>query len=196
LPLPVGSPINCKHPLSKLDLRVIIGKLSPSQRHDDKLFLALLFTGFHGLLRLGELCFPDRVALQNYKKVSLCHTVVLNDNHFSFFLPGHKGDHFYEGNTIIIEKTNTMTDPYTCFSTYLLSHDYLHPFQPELWLCENGEVPTCRWFLNILRKLFTEDVGGQSMRAGGATSLAEVGVEPSVIQAISWWTSSTFQIYI
>jgi hypothetical protein len=34
------------------------------------------------------------------------------------------------------------------------------------------------------------------MRTGGATSLAEAGVAPSVIQAIGRWASITFQIYI
>ena len=34
------------------------------------------------------------------------------------------------------------------------------------------------------------------MRAGGATSLAENGVPPNLIQAIGRWVSSAFQIYI
>jgi hypothetical protein len=52
------------------------------------------------------------------------------------------------------------------------------------------------WFMRKLRKFFPKDIGGQSMRAGGATSLAEAGVAPPVIQAIGWWASNTFQIYI
>lgn len=47
-----------------------------------------------------------------------------------------------------------------------------------------------------LRKIFPKDIRGQSMRAGGATSLAEAGVAPPVIQAIGWWASNSFQIYI
>jgi hypothetical protein len=38
--------------------------------------------------------------------------------------------------------------------------------------------------------------GGQSVCAGGATSLAEAGVLPTVIQAIGKWPSPTSQIYI
>ena len=34
------------------------------------------------------------------------------------------------------------------------------------------------------------------MCAGGATSLAEAGVPPNIIQAIGQWASDTFQIYI
>jgi hypothetical protein len=82
-----GSPIKHKRPLSKSDLKVVIEKLGMSFLHDEKLFLATLLTGFHGLMRLGELCFPDRVALRNYK-VSLHHTVLLNgcDTTLSFSL--------------------------------------------------------------------------------------------------------------
>ena len=40
------------------------------------------------------------------------------------------------------------------------------------------------------------DIAGQSMQSGGATSLAENGVPPHLIQAIGRWVSSAFQIYI
>jgi hypothetical protein len=191
-----GSPVKCKQPLSKTDLKVVIEKLGVSRSHDEKLFLAILLTGFHGLMRLGELCFPDRIASRNYRKISLRHTVIANRLHYSFFLPGHKGDRFFEGNTIIIQNTNASTNPYLHFISYLTSRDRLHPFQPELWLREDGEVPTRGWFMRKLRIFFPKDIGGQSMRAGGATSLAEAGVAPPVIQAISRWASNSFQIYI
>lgn len=53
-----GSPIKHKRPLSRSDLEVVIEKLGMLQSHDNKLFLAMLLTGFHGLMRLGELSFP------------------------------------------------------------------------------------------------------------------------------------------
>jgi len=34
------------------------------------------------------------------------------------------------------------------------------------------------------------------MRAGGATSLAEAGVSPEIIQATGRWATDTFKIYI
>jgi hypothetical protein len=191
-----GSPVKHKQPLSKSDLKVVIEKLGMSQSHDERLFLAILLTGSHGLMHLEELCFPDRIASVNYRKVSLCHTVSANELHYSFFLPGHKGDRFYEGNTIIIQNTNAITNPYPHFNLYLASHDCLHPFQPELWLREDGEVPTCGWFMRKLREFFPKDIGGQSMYARGATSLAEAGVAPPVIHAIGRWGSNFFQIYI
>jgi hypothetical protein len=43
---------------------------------------------------------------------------------------------------------------------------------------------------------FDKDIAGQSMRAGSATSLAENGVAPHIIQGIGCWASDTWQIYI
>ena len=47
-----------------------------------------------------------------------------------------------------------------------------------------------------MRLFFVDDIAGQSMRAGGATSLAENGILPHLIQAIGRWASLAFQIYI
>jgi hypothetical protein len=47
------------------------------------------------------------------------------------------------------------------------------------------------------RHLFPDSsIAGQSMRAGGATALAEDGAPPHIIQAAGRWPSDTFQIYI
>ncbi|KAF9524109.1 hypothetical protein CPB83DRAFT_638325 [Crepidotus variabilis] len=42
---------------------------------------------------------------------------------------------------------------------------------------------------------FNKDTGSQSMRAGGATNLAEHGVPPSIIQASGRWSSENHQCY-
>ena len=191
-----GTPVKRKRPLATSDLQTVISAIGSSTRHDDKLFLSMLETGFHGLMRLGEISFPDNVAQRNYRKVILRHTVNITEKSYSFWLPGHKADRFYEGNLIIIEKTTLPTNPYSFFVSYLQSRDTLHPVKPELWLRESGSVPTCSWFMKRLRRFFPADIAGQSMRAGGATSLAEAGVPPNIIQAIGRWASDTFQIYI
>ncbi|RDB15294.1 hypothetical protein Hypma_004713 [Hypsizygus marmoreus] len=45
-----GTPIKRKKPLSTSDLNHVFYQTRSSPHHDDKLFLAMLFTGFHGLL--------------------------------------------------------------------------------------------------------------------------------------------------
>jgi hypothetical protein len=74
--------------------------------------------------------------------------------------------------------------------------DRSFPLRPELWLTENGVIPTRSWFLHFLRRHLSDNVGGQSLRAGGATALAEAGIPPHMVQAIGRWSSEAFQIYI
>ena len=142
-----GTPVKRKHPLSTSDLQTVTPAIGSLIHHHDKLFLSMLETGFHGLMCLGEISFPDNVAQHNYQKVILWHTVDITEKSYLFWLPGHKADHFYEGNLIIVQKTTLPTDPYSFFVAYLQSQDTLHPLKPELWLCESGKVPTHSWFM-------------------------------------------------
>ena len=192
-----GSPVKRKSPLSHANLLLILDSMVSSPSHDDLLFTALILTGFHALMRLGELVFPDKKALRNYRKISLRHSVsVLSRQQYSFFLPSHKGDHFFEGNTILVQRLNTPTDPYQPFLTYLASRDSKFPLHPELWLTSQGSVPTRHWFLSRLRKFFPTEIAGQSIRSGGATSLAQAGASLATIQAVGRWSSEAFRIYI
>src|SRR5271168_4501630 len=59
-----GRPTNRKAPFSRTDLLYVLTKTPSPRSHDDLLFLALLFTGFHALMRLGELVFPDKKDLR------------------------------------------------------------------------------------------------------------------------------------
>ena len=190
-----GVPVKRKLPLCHADLILVFDSL-PSPSHDDLLFMAQLSSGFHALLRLGELVYPDKLKDRNYRKIALRHTVKVDPNHFSFFLPSHKGDTTFEGNTIIIEQHNRPSDPYSRFLSYLHSRDRLFPVQPELWLTSQGKVPTRHWFISRLRHFFPKHYAGHSLRSGGATSLAQAGVPAQTIQAIGRWTSDSFKIYI
>ena len=191
-----GTPVKRKAPLSRSNLDLVVNHISLTPSHDNFLFLAQLLTGFHGLLRLGELVFPDKIILRNYRKISLRHTVLLCHDQFSFFLPSHKSDRTFEGNKIIIQKLPATSDPYNHFVTYLTSRDTLFPLNPELWLTSHGTVPTRHWFMARFRSLLPPAFSGHSMRAGGATSLAETGADLSTIQAVGRWNSDAFQAYI
>ena len=58
------------------------------------------------------------------------------------------------------------------------------------------QLPTFDQHQTRLGVYLPHDVAEQSLRPGGATSLAEAGVLPNVTQAIGRWASSAFQIYI
>ena len=191
-----GTPTKRKSPFSHANLLFVLDCLASTPTHDNLLFIAILFTAFHALLRLGELVFPDKKNLRNYRKISLRHTVSILATHFSFFLPSHKGDRFFEGNTILVQKLTTATDPFCHFVSYIESRDKLFPLHPELWLTSRGTVPTRHWFISRLRHFFPKNFAGQSLRSGGATSLAEAGADLDTIQAVGRWSSPAFKIYL
>lgn len=147
-------------------------------------------------MRLGELVFSDKKNLCNYRKISLRHIISILPTQYSFFLQSHKGDRFFEGNTIVVQKLQTSTDPFTPFLAYLTSRDQKFPLHPELWLTSEGKVSTRHWFITCLWKFFPNKIAGQSLRSGGATSLAEAGASLDTIQAAGRWSSDAFQIYI
>lgn len=192
-----GSPTSRKAPLRLDDLSLVVSSMPLPPSLDDLLFCAQLLTGFHGLLRLGELCVADQPALRNPRKLSLRHTVRVSPTSFSFALPGHKADRFFEGNQILVlNNPSRFPNPYDIFSQYLRARDSLFPYHPQLWIDSAGQSPQRRWFISRLRLFFPSSIAGQSMRAGGATALAIAGAPPHIIQAAGRWASDTFQIYI
>ena len=193
-----GSPITRKLPLSIPTLTRILSSLDHSQTHDDLLFCAMICTGLYGLLRLGELSYPDNPPLRNPEKLSRRSSVTFpTPGTYAFMLPCHKTDPFFEGSRIHIRcLIHNAPDPLPHFTSYLASQDHLFPFNRELWLCKNGSVPTRSFFIKRLRLYCDKSVAGQSMRAGGATALAEAGVSPDIIQAIGHWSSETWRIYV
>jgi len=157
-----------KRPITRSELSLISQKYAPSPSFNDALFIAILLTGFHGLLCLGELTWPNKKDLQDYCKVILWNSVHVNQKSFHFFFPGHKADCFFEGSLLIIQSTELGDDAWAPFIRYLTFCDCLFPLRAELWLKSNGTIPTHTWF----------------------------GVPFHMIQVIGHWSSATFQIYI
>jgi hypothetical protein len=83
-----GSATIHKRALTLDDLHLIVNYYDhDSPRHDDLLFIAMLLTGFFGLLRLGEMTFPNDLSLQNWRKVTRRNTVHIQDDLYEFTLP-------------------------------------------------------------------------------------------------------------
>ncbi|PPQ85330.1 hypothetical protein CVT26_001096 [Gymnopilus dilepis] len=191
-----ATPTSRKRPLTRAEIGEASAMLKVSASHDDKLFRAILTTSFHGMLRLGESVQPDRAALRDSRKVILRSTVTVSTSSFAFLLPTHKADRLFEGNRVLINMTSTPDDPFSPFTSYLSSRDSRFPLNPELWLKEDGTVPTRRWFINRLHSFFSGNIGGHSLRAGGATAYASAGIPLHLIQAMGRWSSDAFLIYI
>jgi hypothetical protein len=192
-----GSPVSLqKRALTPDDLSALLAAfVAPS--HDNFLFLSMLFTGFSALLRLGEMTISNSPAKCSSKKITARHTLSLSPTQFSFQLPFHKADRFYQGSKIIVlAKPDTPLDPLPFMHRYVSSRDSLFPFHPELWLTSLGVSPTSGWFTSRLTSTLGPDVGGHSIRSGAATSLALAGVPDNVIQGMGRWSSEAFKVYI
>ena len=189
-------PTTHKCPLSCTELAKLRTQYMSSNSHNDLLFFVILLVGFHTLMCLGELVWPDKKGLQDFWKVTKWDLVELLPKVFSFFLPGHKADKFFESNKVVVQQNSSGNNPDEPFHKYLQSHNWLFPFHPQLWLRVDGSVPTCGWFIRCLCQHFPANVAGHSLHAGGATVLTQAGIPPHIIQVIGHWASDTFQIYI
>ncbi len=185
-----------KQALSLDDLNIVISHFQLNPSHDDLLFVSMLLTGFFALMRLGKLAFPDNHHLRNWQKVSRRSTISFNNIQYLFHLPCHKANRFFEGSIIIVRKMQYCHDPLHYFCAYISSHDCLFPYASPLWLTSSASVPTRVFFTRCLHLFFDHSVARQFMRAGGATSLAKHGVSPVLIQAMGWWSSEAFKIYV
>jgi hypothetical protein len=117
-----GTPVNRKRTIGEDNIIQVVDDIGDPLAHD-KLFLSMLTSRRHGLLRLCELTVPDTVSLRNSRKITLHHTVKVTADDLSFFLPHHKADRFYVGNIIIIQRTSRCFDPHGFFRTYLNLQD-------------------------------------------------------------------------
>jgi len=192
-----GTAVTRKHPFSEADLSRLLGIYGGSPSYDDTLFLCIVHTAWHCLLRLGEIVAHDNPTYRSARKtIKRCSVKISGPpRHISFFLPTHKADRFFEGSQIILEE-RTRLDPVAIFLRYIAHCDRLFPLHPQLWLRENGTVPTRSWFIRRVRAHFPPEFAGHSLRSGGATALAIAGVPADRIQAMGRWSSNTFQIYI
>ncbi|KAJ8487654.1 hypothetical protein ONZ51_g4029 [Trametes cubensis] len=191
-----SKPVVRKRTLTWDDLTRAVASFGNSPTHDDLLFTSILLSGFHALLRLGELVWPDRVELRTVRKLSMCASVKADENMYEYSLPPHKADPFFEGNRVLVRRSAAGPDPVAAFRAYLTSRDHLFPLRAELWLRADGQVPTRSWFMQRLWRIFPRDIAGHSMRAGGATSLAAAGILPATIQALGRWSSDAWLVYI
>ena len=185
-----------KQVLTLGDLSRLLSSSTDSPNHDDLLFNSIILTAFFALHRLGELVFPDDVSMQDWRKIVHRSSIMLHPDHYSFTLPAHKADRQFEGSRVIVwgEQFNFPTLKH--FNAYLESRDNRFPLASPLWLTASGAVPTRSFVISHLCSLFLPSIAGQSLRAGGATMLAEKGAVPYIIQAARRWSSDAFHIYV
>jgi len=117
-----------KHTLTIDDLHTVVNHFHNSSSHNELLFVAMLQTGFFGVMRLGELSFPDNASLRNWKKVIRRKTIKSSQTQYEFLLPGHKADRFYEGKVTALlfwENISPTSHYVTSQNIYIHETDYI-----------------------------------------------------------------------
>jgi len=189
-------PTKRKQALSLTDISLVTTHFADSSDHDNLLFVTLLLTAFFVLHRLGELMFPDDTTIRDWRKVIRRSSVSLHPDRYGFTLPAHKADRQFEGSCVIVWGEQFGFPTLNHFTSYLRSPDAKFPLASPLWLTSAGLIPTCSFFISRLRSFFPPHIAGQSLRAGGATMLAEKGTAPYLIQAAGRWSLEAFRIYV
>jgi len=180
--------------LTEDDLLVLL--MHPAKDLDEELFNTIVLSTFHALLGLGETTQPDTRSKRTFRKVTLHLSVRLTPTTFSFMLPTHKANHFFESSTILIESRSGLLCPRRPFISYLAARDACFPLHAQLWLRLTGQVPTNSWVVNKMKHTWDSDIGSHSLCSGGATSLALAGTADDHIQAHGHWSSNAYQTYI
>jgi len=80
--------------------------------------------------------------------------------------------------------------------SYVTRRDKFHGARTALFIRNDGSFPNRNWFDQKFFTLLDRQFGGHSLRAGGATFYAGLGLSEDVIQALGRWSSKAWKIYI
>lgn len=169
--------------------------LSLSSSYDELLWAALSVVAFFSCARGQEITAYDDPELRDKKKYSLRSTVRLTKEGFAVHLPYHKSDPLYTGSRLSFAASDA-SSLLTIVRVYLAVRDELFGEAGYLWLRENGEVPTRKWWVERVQQRCGKEFSGHSFRAGGATWYAMRGVSENTIKRIGRWKSDTWQLYV
>jgi len=163
---------------------------------DDLLLIAIIFSSFHMLLKLGESTQPDTEFKHSFRKATFCQLVIIMPNSFLFTLPAHKSDHFFDGSMVLIEsRPNKLC--LACLLYATLQKETLGScFMCTFWLCSTGQIPTYSWVECQLKSALGSDVAGHSLCSGGTTALTLASTLNDQIQACRQWSSQAYHTYI
>ena len=189
-----ADPVHRKQPLRISHLSAFLDTAHRTQDYDDLLFITIMSCCFYGCHRSGEL------VLKGKKNVDWHKIIKRSSLHFSggyagYRLPYHKTDPFYRG-TDILFSPQEVADPVALLREFTQARDALHGARRPLFIRQDGSHPTRTWFDSKFFSLVDRSFGGHSLRAGGATFYAALGLSETVIMALGRWSSEAWKIYI
>ena len=176
---------------------------SRPERERDTPFLALATTAVHGLFRGGELAKKPKYELLQRKDITW------HKEHFVIHLEASKTDSERLGVDVTVWRTGTPVCPFRVMKEYFESAPGKGLFDP---LFQRARAPgtkagrakpiTYRQLLGWVKEMAggvgfdMKRIGTHSLRIGGATTLAALGVRKEYIQILGRWRSDCYQVYL
>ena len=189
-----ADPVHRKLPIRIEHLLSFVAIACTTRDYDDLLFATIVSCCFYGCHRSGELVLKSKKGV-DWRKIIKRSSLRFSPGYAGYRLPYHKTDPFFRG-TDILFSGQEFADPITLLTDYVRRRDKLHGARRALFLREDGSHPTRAWFDSKFFSLVDRSFGGHSLRAGGATYYASLGLSESVIMALGRWSSEAWKIYI
>lgn len=174
--------------------------LRVNTQQEDTMLFAALCVGVYGLFRSGEIAVkPTTESIDYLMRADVCWSADLRS--CAITLRASKTDPLRDGVTINLWANDTLTCPIRHLRLWW-DHAPRKESDAPLFHGANGEPLTYAQlnksiqFLAAKAGLDTRSVTGHSLRVGGATSLAMMGVPENVIQQLGRWRSLSYQLYV
>ncbi|KAL9964522.1 hypothetical protein ACROYT_G028176 [Oculina patagonica] len=198
-----GLSSRCRLPITMSVMRQLKGALSadPQFASQDKLMLWSAFTlAFFGFLRSSEFTSPSSTYFNSLVHLSHSDISFTSDGSLTMQLKSSKTDPFRKGCSIKLAPSGRSVCAVRAMHRYL-AHQPSRSATP-LYLFSTGQFLTRDKVTSILRILLqrlgfaTERYASHSFRIGAATTAAEAGLPPWLIQTLGRWSSNCYTQYI
>ena len=154
---------------------------------------AAVLVAFFGLLRSSEYTSRCRRAYESTNTL-MSHDVTISNNIIYLHIKTSKTDPFRRGCTIKIGSNPSSLCPVSALRTYLNCRDQ---HQGPLFSFSDGSYLTRQVISDLLSRCFPDvNLSSHSLRIGGASRAASIGLPDSVIRLLGRWSSGAYLRYI
>ena len=167
----------------------------------DKLMLWCAFTlAFFAFLRSSEFTSPSTSHCNALSHHSASDISFNSDGSLSLHLKASKTDTYCQGCSLLIAPSGGSICAVRAIKEYMAHHPFnsdspFYIFQSGLYLTRAKVTSTLCLLLKILH-IPTELYASHSFRIGAATTAAEAGLPPWLIQTLGRWSHNCFALYI
>ena len=183
-------------PVTLPNLRTILHMLNLNYPpHDRDMLSSAILLAFFGLFRVSEYTSPSPTFFQQGSTLCL-PDIQLNFHRKMIYinLKVSKTDPFRCGVVVRISGTGSEICPFRALVKYFRSRG---SSPGPLFMFSDGSYLTREHVRHVLQTFIpTENVNTHSLRQGGASALAAIGVSPYVIQHLGRWSSDAYTRYI